>query len=890
MSDKVMSTLYRLLFSVLLLLPVVGFAQLKDKFGGTVDQLDFSGMVVDSISGKPIEHAVVSFVYPNTTQIKNVITNQKGEFKGQLHYTGGIHFEIACMGYKVLSFPLIVTDAESFLGKFKLAPDIQQLDEVVVRARMAMYRVKGDTIIYFPQAVKTLQGDAVLDILRQMPGVEVGKDGAVSIDGKPVERSYVNSRLVFGLDPKLAVTKIAADDVSQIMAYDEADERDSLLVGKEAARKRKVINILTFSAFEEVATGNVRAEAGGTVADDEWDSYLAAGDAGLFQEKRQLQLLGQVDNFNPEALPQHGHIRDLSLGAKLSGIPQNNENYNVDYEYKHSNTTASDRQSSYYFPTEQYQSQQTEQLGLSFNRLDQHRASGRYSKARLQLSGSYSLTDSDGGGSGYSEIKQDDQLLTSIDNRSFAYGRKQAFNASASYNTSINNKNLKINFTVYANTSENSLTQENTMTSNGIVRETKTNFDNESSNWNIKGSANYNVFRKKKYALSVLSEIAYQKLSEYRLATDVNSGINDIGRSEDSDTRQMDLTGGIVLSRLGSSQLDLNYTGVFLNRDEVLPALNAYDKYFHSPSVRFSSSFLKFVQLNLNMKTSIPKPNQFSSRLDDINPLMLSSGNPDLRPARQYQFTLYKILKIKNEASLRFSLSASLKHDDITTNRTFFTEAETLPQYNNYLTVAGATLMAPINGGNTWSINPAVNFDKRLNFIQSILKMDLGYTWSDGQTGINSQLVRNRTQSLISTANLTTNFSSTFRAEWSNTFNGQWFKNYLDRRDTRIAETMLLNLRWDFTQRLFATSSYTLAYNASSASDVYISDHVVNASLGIRLFKDRKGSLSLNAYDIFNNATGFTTDANDQYILNTWKQIYSQYFTIAFSYRFSEQR
>jgi hypothetical protein len=81
-----------------------------------------------------------------------------------------------------------------------------------------------------------------------------------------------------------------------------------------------------------------------------------------------------------------------------------------------------------------------------------------------------------------------------------------------------------------------------------------------------------------------------------------------------------------------------------------------------------------------------------------------------------------------------------------------------------------------------------------------------------------------------------------------------------------------------------------MAHNSSSASDVTITDHVVNASFGIRLFKDRKGTLSLNAYDILNRSTNFTTSINDQYILNSWTQLYSQYFTVAFSYRFSEQR
>lgn len=163
----------------------------------------YSGRIVDSLTREVIPAAVISVVSKNTsgdTFVRNYITEAEGGFRFKCNLNIPRRMEIASLGYKPLTVYLTMDCEEHDLGLILLSQSTQAIDEVVVKARMQMYKMKGDTILYFPRAVKTMKDDSAIEILRHMPGVEVDDGGSVKILGQQVERTYVNQKLLFGDD------------------------------------------------------------------------------------------------------------------------------------------------------------------------------------------------------------------------------------------------------------------------------------------------------------------------------------------------------------------------------------------------------------------------------------------------------------------------------------------------------------------------------------------------------------------------------------------------------------------------------------------------------------------------------------------------------------------
>ncbi|MDR1720560.1 MAG: carboxypeptidase-like regulatory domain-containing protein, partial [Dysgonamonadaceae bacterium] len=821
--------------------------------------ITYSGIVVDSLTGKPIENALVTFFSINTdfpdsyyVRVKSAVTNKKGYFLVRFTIQKGMHFEITCLGYKVKKYPLTINYAEEDLGKLKMERDVQQLEEIVVRARMAMFSQNGDTTFFYPKSVKTLQGDPVLEVLRQMPGVEV-RGSSVFIDGKLVERSYVNGRLIFGIDPTEAVTQIEAKDASLIMAYDEPDDQE-VGTNRENARKRKVINILTFNPINEVSSGNLKTEAGGSEADSEWDRYSVSGELGFFKEQRQLKLTGGMDNFTPDYKQSgHSNTRTALFDYKK---PRTFLDW-LYYNYGNRSSTSEGRAFSTYFPDGQFESQTSEQSNRNTEQSDRHLLYWHFIKMKdkfVGLSGTTTLRFSNSHHtlSSFSEMLRDNAMLSSISDRSFSHGQMISIDSEVSFGIALKNQErriaVKLGFSG-ALQKEESVRNSDRRNPASSYNET-VNFDSKSPllrlTANLSYRKDYHIMRGKWIRLNYYANVGTEWKSQLLTATDSITRMLDAGRSDDNKTRLTTFKAGVQRWQGTDVKLsfDISYSGSFLQRTERLPHDDVIDRYFHSPKFDITCQMGNFF-VTLKNEIQLPPFMRFSSRLYDDNPYQLISGNPNLDATKKYTGELAYNRRFGGDGVVWLGINAGLISDAIIDNRTYFAEPTVLPQYNNYLTVAGATLSAPMNGRIARFAGTSFNFDKRLPFIRSIMKLSAGYTLTQNQTGVNSELFDSHERLFNNQLSLTTNFSSKFRVTLNNEFRHLRFENYSGRNDNRVTDKLKLTAQWDLTDRMFATSSYAMAHNSSSASDVTITDHVVNASFGIRLFKDRKGTLSL---------------------------------------------
>ena len=131
-----------------------------------------------------------------------------------------------------------------------------QLKEVVVQG--APITRQGDTLSYKVDAFATKQDRVISDVLKKMPGIEVGGDGQIRYEGKPINKFYINGQDLLESRYTLASDNLPADAVQSVQVLERHQPiraLDSLARPDNAALNIKLKHKVT-------ATGQARLGAG----------------------------------------------------------------------------------------------------------------------------------------------------------------------------------------------------------------------------------------------------------------------------------------------------------------------------------------------------------------------------------------------------------------------------------------------------------------------------------------------------------------------------------------------------------------------------------------------------------------------------------------------------
>src|SRR6201999_4659218 len=103
-------------------------------------------------------------------------------------------------------------------------------------------KIKVDTTEFNAKAFVIQPNAKVEDLLKQLPGIQVDKDGKITAQGQTVNKVLVDGEEFFGDDPTLVTRNIRADMVDKIQLYDKKSDQ-AAFTGIDDGVKTKTINI-----------------------------------------------------------------------------------------------------------------------------------------------------------------------------------------------------------------------------------------------------------------------------------------------------------------------------------------------------------------------------------------------------------------------------------------------------------------------------------------------------------------------------------------------------------------------------------------------------------------------------------------------------------------------
>jgi len=174
-------------------------------------------------------------------------------------------------------------------GNINLRQTARILHDVIVKGDVRAIKMKGDTAEFDPKAYVIQPNAKVEDLLKQLPGIQVDKDGKITANGEAVNKVLVDGEEFFGDDPTLVTKNIRADMVDKVQLYDKKSDQ-AAFTGIDDGQKTKTINIKLKEDKKNGAFGKI---SGGVGTDKYYESQLQYN---KFKAKQKFSLYGILAN------------------------------------------------------------------------------------------------------------------------------------------------------------------------------------------------------------------------------------------------------------------------------------------------------------------------------------------------------------------------------------------------------------------------------------------------------------------------------------------------------------------------------------------------------------------------------------------------------------------
>lgn len=291
---------------------------------------------------------------PDSITPRYVITDINGDFRFNEVSPGSYMLDVSMIGMDSIERKVNIMEQDSLLnlGEITMGEAAIALKETVVTGVKAAVVAKQDTLEFNAGSYKTHTNASVEDLLKKLPGVEVGSDGTIQSNGKSVTKILVNGKEFFGDDTSMSTKNLPSELVDKVQVIDRKSDF-SRLTGVDDGEEETVINLTVKKSMQNGWLGTLSAGYGTD------NRYEGSFNISTFAGNNQISIVGGGNNINELGFSDSGRGRFMNFGpsggitnAQRLGINFNlgkTENFRVggNIFYTHSDrkaTSFTDRQ------------------------------------------------------------------------------------------------------------------------------------------------------------------------------------------------------------------------------------------------------------------------------------------------------------------------------------------------------------------------------------------------------------------------------------------------------------------------------------------------------------------------------------------------------------------
>jgi outer membrane receptor protein involved in Fe transport len=347
--------------------------------------------------------------------------------------------------------------------------------------------------------------------------------------------------------------------------------------------------------------------------------------------------------------------------------------------------------------------------------------------------------------------------------------------------------------------------------------------------------------------------------------------------------------------------LGADYQHAELNGTLIYPQADKVDKTFDNvlPNFRLNYKISQNSNLRMFYRTSTNNPSilQLQNVLDNSNPLMLSTGNPNLKQEYSHNlFGNFSTANTQNGTNFFLMFGGGYTQNTIG-DKTITAEEDMTVEDANVFLAKGVRLTMPVNFDYSWNLQTMASYGFPIKLISSNLNLNVGYTYSKSPGYANEQFNWIQSNNLNGGFTLGSNISENVDFTISYNSNYTYARNSVKVAGGNVSyldQSAGVNFNWVIWNGIVLRNDVSAQFRQGISSDAYDKNYVLwNASIAKKVFKSQKGEVRLSIYDILNQNTSLSRNVTAQYIEDVRSNVLKQYVLFSFTYtlrEFKQQR
>lgn len=293
-----------------------------------------TGTVCDS-SGRPLRGVSVMLKSSKGNVKAYAITAAGGTFMikmpTSIQSTDSIEFRN--MGYGKVSLPV---------GRYRngqtVTMDVTAFVLKEVKVKPPKISLRGDTLNYAVSSFRRESDRSIADVIKRMPGLNVGEDGHITYQGKSINKFYIEGMDLMGGKYATASENLDAIKVKTVQVLERHQPVRALQ--DVTFSDQAALNIVLEDSVKNVWQGEMAVQAGAAVQDEDDFLYGGRALAMLFSRKMQSISMYKCDNtgkdISREVKPlvspdgfvptEYGLLSNIGIGG--TGLQKNRTMFN----------------------------------------------------------------------------------------------------------------------------------------------------------------------------------------------------------------------------------------------------------------------------------------------------------------------------------------------------------------------------------------------------------------------------------------------------------------------------------------------------------------------------------------------------------------------------------